>query len=188
MTPDEQLARIRELTRQRVRKHRERRKLLKNQQPGNVTGNVTCNVTESCNVTGNVTENIQQNQMPCNVTSSYKERLLDSESRSKGLSRISLDWRPNSNGLLVADQMGLHGEALEAKIQEFVSYYASDGRELADWQARWVWYLRQGKGKSNGSYRQAPTDRRERELQRWDDAKARLRGEIGGDNVRLFPA
>jgi hypothetical protein len=105
------------------------------------------------------------------------------------MSQISLDWRPNSNGQLLADRMGLIGEAAEAELERFKYYYLSNGIECQDWNARWCYWLTNMKGKSNGTNRQPFTEsRRDQELRRWEQTKARLRGEGSGDNVRLFPS
>ena len=81
--------------------------------------------------------------------------LLPTEGRF--LTPISIDWRPNSNGLLLADQLGFVGAQLEEEIERFRNHYLSEGKELADWQPRWLNWLKSPHRKNGGSTYVGPT-------------------------------
>jgi len=87
---------------------------------------------------------------------------------------IPEDWRPDSTGLMMADQVGLSGADLDRELSQFRDYYLSEGKLKADWNASFRCWLRnyKPKGSRNGRY-ETERDRRSREWREvLDDAKA----------------
>ena len=87
---------------------------------------------------------------------------------------IPEDWRPDSTGLMMADQVGLSGADLDRELSQFRDYYLSEGKLKADWNASFRCWLRNYKPKAsrNGRY-ETERDRRSREWREvLDDAKA----------------
>jgi hypothetical protein len=140
----------------------------------------------------------EQNQQPCQQNSADDVPIYKTQSQRRVRDSISIDWRPNSNGLLLADKAGLAGEDLEEEIERFRNHYLSTGKECQDWNPCWANWLISPyrKGKSNGSYQQArPESARERNLNAWDRIYqqvdrhlARPGGLFDQENVTMFPA
>ena len=113
-------------------------------------------------------------------------------------SQISREWKPREmNSVMLADQLGLEGQALASEIQSFVDHHLARATEFCDWDAAWRNWLKspyRTKGKSNGSNLQASAcDRRERQAQRWDETLDGLRRfgtgasrTFGGENVTVL--
>ena len=112
-------------------------------------------------------------------------------------SLISREWRPNSDGLLLADQKGLGGQELEEEIERFIDHYTASGAPRSDWQACWRNWVRSPyrnrKGTSHAEDPAAPRTWRDQQYARHLavlDAMSNYRegggGEPDGDNVAVF--
>lgn len=55
--------------------------------------------------------------------------------------RIPTTWRPNMNGLMLADQRGLSTKETETEIARFIDYYTSTGSTRVDWDAAFRCWL-----------------------------------------------
>ena len=96
---------------------------------------------------------IEENQRACqqqNADKSPHTPLIQSQRIDQ--SQITREWRPNSNGLLLADQKGLASKDLEEEIERFRDYYLARGTAMANWDAAWANWLRSPyrKGQANG--------------------------------------
>ena len=87
---------------------------------------------------------------------------------------IPEDWRPDSTGLMMADQVGLSGADLDRELSQFRDYYLSEGKLKADWNASFRCWLRnyKPKGGRSGGYPETERDRTSRE---WREAREELR-------------
>jgi hypothetical protein len=101
----------------------------------------------SHNVPG--TEIPQQNQYPPSEV--IPPHTPPTQNQRRVLSSITVDWRPNMAGIMLADQVGITGKELEEEIERFRNHYLSEGKELADWQPRWLNWLKSPHRKNGGS-------------------------------------
>lgn len=99
---------------------------------------------------------------------------------------IPKGWRPNMDGLMRMDMMGLNKAQADLEIERFRDYYLAHGHERVDWNAAFRSWLNSpwfAKGQSNGRPK-------EHYLGLWDAAYAKLEAAAarGGDGLRPPPA
>jgi len=152
-----------------------------------------------------VTRNMRNIEKPNEINDAVTQQMRNksphtplTQSQRIDRSQISREWKPREmNSVMLADQLGLEGQALASEIQSFVDHHLARATEFCDWDAAWRNWLKspyRTKGKSNGSNLQASAcDRRERQAQRWDETLDGLRRfgtgasrTFGGENVTVL--
>lgn len=149
-------------------------------------------------------EAMKHHETPCNAEKHLEEirveeiviPLVDSvgavlrkKPAQKRRSALPLDFYPNENGVMLANEKRL---SVDSELQKFSNYHLSKGNMMADWQAAWRTWIGNALVAAKPAFANAKPSNQPQSFKAQDDAigKARweqMTGRIHPDNMPQMP-